>query len=177
GTPRVRLSYCDLKTGKSSGELAYNSAAVPVDLSPSGSLIAAVPESGPAGNVRRMLEIQKSDGTKARLLRRWNMGAYAEAAKQFEDAHFVSEDKLLTLTSWGGIAAVWNIDKAECQWAIQFASHTTPALSPGHKQLAVVTGGSSDVGILDTANGNTLATIDTDGATDGRLAYSPDGNR
>src|SRR4051794_15690381 len=53
GTRRVRLSRCDLKSGRTSGETIYNAgAAVPVDLSPSGTFIASLPERG-GGNQRK----------------------------------------------------------------------------------------------------------------------------
>jgi hypothetical protein len=174
GQREVRLSKCDMKGVKFAGEVAYASEFDPVDVSPSGNLIVCLPPRH-GGSDQKMIEVARLEGKGIKTVRRWNMGEWSDWSKQFEQAYFIGEDKILTLTAWGGVAALWDIEKAEALWTLSYTKHTTPGLSPGRKQLALGTEGG--IAILDAASGDTLARIETDNWQGGLLAFSSDGKR
>ncbi len=174
GARGVRLSRCDLKRGQFVDEIRFAGGLAPRDVSPSGKLIASLPERM-GGSDLNMIEVAKIEGSSATPKRRWNMGAWNDWSRRFEQAFFIDDERLLTISSWGGVATLWNIENAEAIWTVDFRQHSMPALSPGRKQLAVAA--SDGVAILDAATGNTLGRAQSEDGASGTLAFSPDGKR
>jgi hypothetical protein len=174
GARSVRLSRCDLKRGQYVDEIRFSGGLAPCDLSPSGQLLASLPDRM-GGSDQSMIEVAKIEGGSATPKRRWNMGAWSDWSRRFEQAFFIDDERLLTISSWGGRAMLWNIDKVEAIWSLDFRQHSMPALSPGRKQLAVAD--SDGVAILDAATGNTLGRAQSEDGGGGTLAFSPDGKR
>jgi hypothetical protein len=174
GARTVRLSRCDLKRGQFVDEIRFAGGLAPRDVSPSGKLVASLPERT-GGSELNMIEVAKIEGKSVTPKRRWNMGAWNDWSRRFEQAFFVDDERLLTISSWGGVATLWNIDKAEAIWTVDFRQHSMPALSPGRKQLAVAAG--DGIAILDAATGNTLGRAQSDDGAGGTLTFSPDGKR
>lgn len=175
GDRQVRLLRCDMKTMKMAGEATVAIGANPVDISPSGSTIACLPDWHAHGDIKDRIEILRRDGKGLSLYRRWNMGEFNEWNKRFDALFLIDDEKLLTVGRWGGVATLWNIDKAQALWTLKITQHTTPALSSNRKYMAAMTG--SGIAIVDPATGATLGGFAIEGAGSGTLSFSPDGTQ
>ena len=175
GRREIRLMRCDMKTMKMTGEEIVEIGANPVDVSPSGKLIACLPDWHAHGAIKDRIEILKRDEKGLSLYRRWNMGESHEWDKRFDALLFVDDERLLTVGRWGGVAALWDIDKAQAVWKLKIKQHTTPALSANRKYMAAMT--DSGIGIFDPATGATLGGFAVEGGDHGSLSFSPDGKQ
>ncbi|MEX2174170.1 MAG: hypothetical protein WD872_07395, partial [Pirellulaceae bacterium] len=176
GVREVTLVRVDMKTMKAIGPLMAESNATPVDVSPSGNLLACMPDwTTRNGRDPEMIEIWQVNGKELKTVRRWNMGEHSEWDKRFEQLFFIGEGKLLTTSEWGGNVTLWDINKAQAIWQMKVTGHHTPALSANRKQFAALIDGG--VGVFDAATGDTLARLTAEGAHGGVLAFSPDGER
>lgn len=174
GERRVRLLRCDLATMQPAGEIEAPSLATPVDISPSGQLLACLPDwTARRHGEPEMIEIVKLDDDLAPV-RRWNMGERSQGDKRFDHLYFLGEDKLLSTSAWGSIV-LWDIDQARALWQLKLQSHYQPALSAGRKQIAVKI--DRTIGVFDTLTGDTLARFDAQTEPTGVLSFSADGTR
>jgi hypothetical protein len=172
----VRVVRCDLAAGRFLGEMIQPMSGTPVDISPSGQLLACLPDRFTPHGEQPMIEILRLNDGKLLPVRCWNMGDDSHWGKRFEQLHFIGEDKLLATTAWGGNAVLWDIDQARALWQLKFAGHHTPAISANRKQLAAVLEGGG-IGIFDTTSGDTLARFDAQVDSGSLLAFSADGQR
>jgi hypothetical protein len=172
----VRLVRCDLASGKTTIDASLTTSFSPVDLSPSGQLVACLPDQfAKNASEKNKIAIMRREANGLVPVIRWNMGEGVEFAKKFEHLHFIGEDKLLTFSVFGGSATLWQIDQARALWSLKLAPHCAPALSANRNQFAApVEGG---IGIFTTATGDTLARINTTAPVGGVLSFSPDGKR
>ena len=105
-----------------------------------------------------------------------------------DHAKFISRDLLLTVSSMGGKATVWDIDHARAVYTLSVDANSRPALSANRKQLAAICSGG--VCVLDAATGKTLLALTGAGGTPagsraargrrsfrmaGQLEFRPDG--
>ncbi len=175
GERRVRIARCDVTAGKFTGEINEPLPGTPVDLSPSGALMACLPEQFLRPGEKPMIEVVRLGDKGLATVRRWNMGEHAEFAKRFEHLWFIGEDKLLTTSDWGGNILLWDIDQAKALWQLKVAGHHTPTLSNGRKQFAAWLDGG--IGVFDALSGETLARFEAAGEHGSVLAFSPDGQK
>ena len=177
GAPReVRVVSCDLAGGRWLGETIQEMSGTPVDVSPSGQLLACLPDRFTPHGEQPMIEVLRLSEGVLSPVRCWNLGDDSDWGKRFEQLHFIGEDKLLAVTSWGGTAVLWDIEQARALWQLKIASHIAPALSANRKHLAAALDGGG-IGIFDTATGDTLARFDAQIENGSQLAFSPDGQR
>ena len=174
-TREVRLTTCDMKTMKMKGEATVAIGANPVDISPSGKVIACLPDWHAPGDAKDWIEILRRDEKGLRLYRRWKMGEFNEWEKQFDILLLVDDKKLLTASKWGGVATLWDIDKAWALWTLKIQQQTWPALSANRKYMAAIT--DAGIAIFDSATGATLNTLAIEGSLHGTLSFSPDGTQ
>lgn len=172
----VRIAFCDLNTGKLAGETRLTTSVTPIDLSPSGQLLACLPDQfGRNASEKNKIAILRHEAGGLTPTIRWNMGEGVEFAKKFEHLHFIGEDKLLTFSVFGGSATLWQIDQARALWSLKTGSQCIPALSANRNQFAAPVDGG--IGIFSTATGDTLARISTTAPKSGCLSFSPDGKQ
>lgn len=88
-------------------------------------------------------------------------------------AAFLDDDHILTCSN-GGMLVLWDAPKATATWRVPVLGRAMPALSPGGKQLAVMT--SDGLVILDPLTGKALCSIDGSRQVDS-LSFTPDGKR
>jgi hypothetical protein len=172
----ARIVSCDLKIGKTAGDFTWITSVTPVDLSPSGQLLACLPDQfAKNASEKNKIAIFRREANGVTPVIRWNMGEGAEFAKKFEHLHFLGEDKLLTFSVQGGSVTLWQVDQAKALWSLKVAARCKPALSANRNQLAApVEGG---IGIFTAATGETLARISTQTPVGGVLSFSPDGKQ
>ncbi len=175
GERRVRIARCDVTAGKFTGEFVQPLAGTPADLSPSGELLACLPEPFVPQGEKPMIEIVRLGEKAIKTVRRWNMGEHAEWARRFEKLWFIGEGKLLTASSWGGNVVLWDIDQAKALWQLKVAGHHVPTLSNSRKQFAAWLDGG--IGVFDALTGETLARFEAAGEQGSVLAFSPDGRK
>lgn len=169
---RLRLSIVDTKSVAHEADIHYAGQGTPVDVSPSGKRLVAI--STEVASHSQNVEIVQFDDKVANVVRRWDLGEWANGPAAYLDARFISDDKVLTSNAWGNKLALWDADKAEAIWTLE-ESLINPAISPGRKQIAVAT--RRGIAILDSTTGQTLAAIAGPGLDHGSLAFSPDGSR
>jgi hypothetical protein len=172
----VRFIRADLNSGKPAGEVRVHSSFTPLDLSPSGELVACLPDTFARNETdKNKVAIFRLDPNGLAPVIRWKMGEGVEFAKKFERLHFIGEDKLLAIAPFGGGVTLFQIDQAKALWSLKTAGNCIAALSANRAQFAVpVEGG---IGIFSTANAETLGRIATSPINGGVLAMSPDGTR
>ena len=175
GERKVRIARCDVPAAKFTGEIVQPIAGTPADLSPSGELLACLPEQFVPQGEKPMIEIVRLGEKELKTVRRWNMGEHAEWARRFERLWFMGEDKLLTASSWGGNIVLWDIDQAKALWQLKVAGHHLPVLSNNRKQFAAWLDGG--IGVFDSATGESLARFEAAVDHGSVLAFSPDGQK
>jgi hypothetical protein len=175
GERTVRIVRCDVPGGKFTGEIVQPQAGTPADLSPSGELLAFLPEKFVPQGEKPMIEIARLGEKGLATVRRWNMGEHADWARRFEKLWFIGEDKLFAASSWGGNIVLWDIDQAKALWQLKVAGHHLPVMSNSRKQFAAWLDGG--IGVFDAATGETLARFDATGDHGSVLAFSPDGQK
>ncbi len=174
GERTLRLLRCDLATMKPLGEIETPSSATPVDISPSGKLLACFPDWTARRGDKEMIEIARIENESLVPVRRWPMGDHANREQKFEHLYFVGEDRLLTTSAWGSIV-LWDIDKAQALWQLKLSTHHKPAVSANRKQVAALIDG--QICVFDTATGDTLARFVAPTDPHGVLSISSDGKR
>ncbi|HEX5102467.1 MAG TPA: WD40 repeat domain-containing protein, partial [Pirellulaceae bacterium] len=173
----VRIVSCDLKAGKVNSDVPWMTSFTPVDLSPSGELLACMPDQFTRNaSEKNKIAIMRREGQQLTPVIRWSMGEGLEFAKKFEQVHFLGEDRLLAFSAIGGSVTLFQIDQAKALWSVKTAQHNTPTLSANRAQFAAVIDGG--IGIFNAATGDTLARISTETPLQrGTLSFSPDGKR
>ena len=172
----ARLVTCDLKTGRISGDLQWTTSVTPVDLSPSGQLLACLPDKFARNESdKNKISILRRDGNKLTPVVRWEMGKNLEFAKKFDQLYFLGEDKVLGCSSFGGAVTLMQIEPVRALWTLKTKQNSTPALSAKRTQFAAAIDGG--IGIFSTASGETLARITTTETAGPTLSFSPDGKR
>jgi hypothetical protein len=173
----LKIVRCDLKTGRVAAENPWKTSYTPVDLSPSGQLLACLPDQFARNeSEKNKITILRREGEKWTPLVRWKMGEGVEFAKKFDRIHFLGEDKILGSSGFGASVTLMQIEPVRALWTLKTAQNTSVALSANRTQLAAAVEGG--IGIFSTASGETLARIQTPApAQGGTLSFSPDGTR
>jgi hypothetical protein len=175
GERKLRVLRCDLASMKSLGEIETPSFGTPVDISPSGQLLACYPDwTARRHGEKEMIEIVRFEGDSLVPVRRWPMGDNANRDQKFEHLYFVGEDRLLTTSAWGSIV-LWDIDNAQALWQLKLTTHHKPAVSANRKHVAALIDG--QICVFDTATGDTLARFAAPTEQHGVLSISTDGRR
>jgi hypothetical protein len=173
----VKIVRCDLKTGRVAAENPWKTSYTPVDLSPSGQLLACLPDQFARNeSEKNKITILRHEGDKWTPVVRWKMGEGVEFAKKFDRIYFLGEDKILCTSGMGASVTLMQIEPVRALWTLKTAQNTSVALSANRTQLAAAIDGG--IGIFSTASGETLARIQTPTpAQGGTLSFSPDGTR
>jgi hypothetical protein len=175
GERTLRVLRCDLATMKPLGAIETQSFGTPVDVSPSGKLLACFPDwTARRHGEGEMIEIVRIENDSLVPVRRWPMGDHANREQKFENLYFVGEDRLLTTSAWGSIV-LWDIDKAQAIWQLKLSTHHKPAVSANRKHVAALIGG--QICVLETATGETVARFVAPTEPHGVLSISSDGKR
>jgi hypothetical protein len=173
----VKIVHCDLKTGKVAAENPWTTSVTPVDLSPSGTLLACLPDQFTRNeSEKNKIAILRREGNDWTPAVRWKMGEGVEFAKKFDQIYFLGEDKILGCSGFGGGVTLMQIEPVKALWTLKTVQNSTPALSANRVQLAAAVEGG--IGIFSTVSGETLARIATQSPIQGgTLSFSPDGKR
>jgi hypothetical protein len=173
----VRFVRADLAGGKVAGEVRVNTSFTPADLSPSGSLVACLPDTFAKNeSEKNKIAIFRLEQNGLVPVIRWSMGEGVEFAKKFERLAFVSEDKLLGVSPFGGAVTLFDVNLAKALWTLKITGNCAPAFSANRAQFAAAVDGG--IAIFSTANAETLARINTTAPIQGGvLSISPNGKR
>lgn len=172
----ARLVTCDLQTGRIVSDLQWTTNVTPVDLSPSGQLLACLPDRFARNESdKNKISILRREGNKLTPVVRWEMGTNLEFAKKFDQLYFLGEDKVLGCSASGGAVTLMQIEPVRALWTLKTKQNSTPALSAKRTQFAAAIEGG--IGIFSTASGETLARISTPESIGPTLSFRPDGKR
>ena len=171
----LQLELLDLAAGKNLGLVKGDPLSMPVDLSPSGGRLLGRQHGFHSGTRVRVdvFALGKSAAEPTHVV---SFIPYVTADftwKDVEWAAFADDEHVMTLNA-GGDLVCWRAADAAARWRMKVRPGSTPARSPGGKQIAV----STDLGlaVLDPLAGRVLCVAP--GARPVRaLAFTPDGKR
>jgi WD40 repeat protein len=170
----TRLVMIDLANGKVLGSATSPGQFAVVALADDGNRI-VVRRDDFAGDKKDRLEVWTLDGSSVRKLARWVPYDDAQHGdREVKWAALLADGRLATC-SGGGRIAVWDLDPVKPAYQLTIKGGTVPALSPDRKLIAFAE--DKEVGVLDAAAGQVLATRDLTSTPFAALAFSPDGKR
>jgi hypothetical protein len=169
---RTTLEWCDLSgPAKTPASTPFKHETLPLDVSDDGTLLVARANGFHLGQKDRLF-LWSIEGRKA--IPRSSFVPYPDDQHADHDivwASLLGSDRLLT-ASWSGKVACWDLNSQTVIYWLPAARMTRPALSPGGKQLAVIT--DAGIVILDPGTGDTLAALPGQFGMGSIIAYRPD---
>jgi hypothetical protein len=173
-TTTLKVERLDLAAGTNLGASDFDPLSNPMAISPTGKRVLGVAHGFFGGTRNRvdLFDLPAASGAPKHVL---SFVPYS-GEKNDNDvnwAAFVDDDHVLTFSS-GGTLTMWDAPKATAQWRMNALRDSVPAMSPGGKQVAIVS--SDGLHVIDAATGKTIATID--GSRPARaLTFTTDGKR
>jgi WD40 repeat protein len=175
------VELLDLVSGDNLGGMKFDPLSMPIAVSPSGNR-AAGRAHGFFSNTKSRLDIFDLKNT-AEPKHVISFQPYAAAAGKERGGHgdsrdigwaaFPDEDHILTCST-GGELTMWDAPNATAVWTLGVRSGSSPALSPGGKQIAILT--SDALVVIDSLTGKELCSIPQSRPAR-QLAFTPDGKR
>jgi hypothetical protein len=173
-TRTASLELLDLAGGRSLDLVDADPMSMPRDLSPSGEHIVGVQHGFHSGTrVRVDLHSIKS-GAKVEHVASFVPYSGDKTYKDVDYARFAGDDDHILTCNNGGSLVLWDAPKATAVWRVKLPWQSTPAVSPGGKQVAFVDEGA--LFVLDILSGKVLCRIPSDRSMRS-LSFSPDGKR
>jgi hypothetical protein len=171
----LRIELLDLAGGKNVGMIKADPLSKPMALSPSGNRMAGVAHGFHSGTRKRVDIFELAPGA-TELEHLISFTPYVTSEYHWKDVEWVSfadDDHLMTCT-WQGDLICWDPAKATALWRIKTADGTYPVVSPGARQVAVLT--DQGITIIDAIAGKVLCVAEGRRSS-GSVAFSPDGKR
>jgi hypothetical protein len=180
-TRTAGVELLDLVSGDNLGGAKFDPLSMPIAVSPSGNR-AAGRSHGFFSNTKNRLDLfdlkqpaepkhvisfepYAASSTKGR--------GHGGDSRDVSWAAFADEDHVLTCST-GGELTMWDAPKATAIWTLGLRSGSSPALSPGGKQVAILT--SDALVVIDSLTGKELCSI-AQSRPARQLAFTPDGRR
>jgi hypothetical protein len=168
-----RIEVIDLAKGERRATLSAAAKTGAMWPSPSGKRIVTAEGDG-AWDQSTHLHVWELGEKNLTHLASWQPYGEEEGKNKVEWFHWLDDERLIT-KSEADVFVVWQVDgaKALVEFTKEWASD--PALSPGGKQLALVT--EKGVEIYSTETGDQLGTLPARGGWTSHVAFSPSGGR
>jgi hypothetical protein len=174
------LQMFDLQEGKAGTLTPLKLPHLPMDVSPSGDRVVAVPNfflrAGKQGIREDVVSIHRWQGKELKPEKMWSYVAPGDNFKnEPKQAFFIDEDHLITVSPFSKMAA-WSIPEAKVLYTADLSGTGAPALSPGRKHLAVPT--SEGVCLYQATSGDPIGKLP--GGNPGMvqtMAFHPDGKQ
>jgi hypothetical protein len=174
----IQLNFCDLKAGKWLRAVEFQTAALPADVSPDGSLVACslgMTSGFDPFKTSRTVEVWKL-GQKPALVAGWKAERIPGADfLPGQIVRFISSEQVLTFSPLSGTVTLWKIKGAEAVYSLQAEPRCFPVLSANRKQLAVMT--LLGPAVLEAATGRTLAVLASEPDFNAGFAFRADGRQ
>jgi hypothetical protein len=170
----TRLEWYDLKQARRLRSFTGPPRIIPLAIHPNGSTLLTMSREVGTGESNRLDVWQVAGG---RLESVQHFAPYAKESVSDRDiqwADWVDERHVLSL-SRGNQLVLWELPAVSAIYSIQLVQACRPALSPGRKQLAVVTAAGTE--IYDSLTGQLLGRLGNEAGMFPRLAFRPDGRQ
>ncbi|HEV7300223.1 MAG TPA: hypothetical protein VGN72_12710 [Tepidisphaeraceae bacterium] len=168
-----QIERVDLATGNNLGAVDFDPLSNPIAIAPSGKRVLGVAH-GFFGGTRNRVDLfdTAASGPPKHMV---SFVPYGDDknANDVDFAAFVDDEHVLTFSS-GGVLTLWNAPKAAAVWRMNGMRGSVPAVSPGGKQVALMT--AEGLNIIDALSGDALATVEGSRPVSS-LVFTPDGKR
>ncbi|MDP6357620.1 MAG: hypothetical protein QF473_21060 [Planctomycetota bacterium] len=169
---RSRLERFSLTRGVSLGSLSLPIAGDVQDVSPSGSLLLWRSDKFRGGTKNKLMVLKVAGTSTRQVLAYEPYPSDNWAQRDVSFTAFLDEDHVLAAGARGRLS-VWNIKTHEVVYQIPEGARGRPALSPGRKQLAMIS--DRGIAVLNALTGNPLGLLPGDTRTHFEVAFRPDG--
>jgi WD40 repeat protein len=174
-TSTLKIERLNLATGENEGTADFDALSNPVALSPTGNRVLGRAHGFHTGTRSRVDLFDTSTKEPKHLVSFIPYpGDNNRGNEDVQWAAFVGDDDHVLTCNGSGSLVMWDSAKATALWRLVLLNGTYPAISPGGKQMAIVTG--DGIAVVDALSGKTLCNV-PGSRTVRSLTFTPDGKR